>query len=383
MAIRLGQSAEADRYKRGSRNYRGPIFGQQQLPQPSMSIPTGGFMGQNQIGGQSAINIYRAPQPELTPEELDAQQLEERAMQYQKDVGKFNLGQKEAELEKRRAEAEEIASGRNMLNGQAVTRAEMDQYQQAVKQSGAKAQADFNRADPFYNRAKQFIAQNEPPPRPQMPGESQEQYSARVQRYAGQQQNRERRTSQVYNQMKENALIRSIQQFKDDPMGYLMGGGMSGQRTNTIDPDELMNYLGQASQLFKATGQEGNFMDYLLGGKSITRLSKFTEPRSRDNQEYQIRDLAKRTGEDPAVTQASIDRMNAEKKNRQLDLDYITMQKYRADVESGRIDDHLNLLEKDKQAARIKLHQEADNLSLSERRNLSKILSAQTLKVNY
>ena len=339
-------------------------------------------MGQNQIGKQSEINIYRAPQPELTPEELDAQQLEERAMQYQKDVGKFNLGQKEAELEKRRAEAEEIASGRNMLNGQAVTRAEMDQYQQAVKQSGAKAQADFNRADPFYARAKQFIAQNEPPPRPQMPGESQEQYSARVQRYAGQQQNRERRTNQVYNQMKENALIRSIQQFRDDPMSYLMGGRMSGQRTNTIDPDELMNYLGQASQLFKATGQEGNFMDYLLGGKSITPLSKFTDP-SRDNRGYQIRDLAKRTGEDPAVTQASIDRMNAEKESRQLDLDYITMQKYRADVESGRIDDRLNLLEKDKQAARIKLHQEADNLSPSETRNLLKILSAQTLKVNY
>jgi len=373
MALRIGGSAESDKYR--------PIFGQQR-PQPSMSIPMGGFMGQNQIGKQSEINIYRAPQPELTPEELDAQQLEERAMQYQKDVGKFNLGQKEAELEKRRAEAEEIASGRNMLNGQAVTRAEMDQYQQAVKQSGAKAQADFNRADPFYARAKQFIAQNEPPPRPQMPGESQEQYSARVQRYAGQQQNRERRTNQVYNQMKENALIRSIQQFRDDPMSYLMGGEMSGQRTNTIDPDELMNYLGQASQLFKATGQEGNFMDYLLGGKSITPLSKFTDP-SRDNRGYQIRDLAKRTGEDPAVTQASIDRMNAEKESRQLDLDYITMQKYRADVESGRIDDRLNLLEKDKQAARIKLHQEADNLSPSETRNLLKILSAQTLKVNY
>ena len=83
MALRLGQSAEADRYRPGGDRYRGPIFGQQQLPQPSMSIPTGGFMGQNQIGGQSGINIYRAPQPKLTPEELDAQQLEERAMQYQ------------------------------------------------------------------------------------------------------------------------------------------------------------------------------------------------------------------------------------------------------------------------------------------------------------
>ena len=113
-----------------------------------------------------------------------------------------------------------------------------------------------------------------------------------------------------------------------------MGGGMSGQRTKTIAPDELMNYLGKANQMFQLTGGEGNFMDYLLGGKSITRLSKFTDPRYRDNREYQIRDLAKRTGEDPAVTQASIDQMNTEKRNRQLDLDYITMQKSRASAQS-------------------------------------------------
>lgn len=274
-------------------------------------------------------NVPFGGQSPLTPEEEEEQGLEERAAQYQKGVAEFNLGQKEAELEKRRAGAEEIASGKFMLGGKAVSREGMNQYQQKSEQAAARVRAD-NPVDPFYMRARQYIAQNEPPPRPQMPGESQEQYSARVQRYAGQQQNRARRTNQVYNQMKENALIRSIQQFRDDPSGYLMGGGMSGQRTKTIAPDELMNYLGKANQMFQLTGGEGNFMDYLLGGKSITRLSKFTDPRYRDNREYQIRDLAKRNGEDPAVTQASIDQMNAEKSNRQLDLDYITMQKDRA-----------------------------------------------------
>ena len=267
MAIRLGQSAEADRYKRGGRNYRGPIFGQQQLPQPSMSIPTGGFMGQNQIGGQSAINIYRAPQPELTPEELDAQQLEERAMQYQKAVGEFNLGQKEAELEKRRAEAEEIASGRNMFNGQAVTRAEMDQYQQAVKQSGAKAQADFNRENPFYMAAKRSM---EPAPVRKKSTfgefiESEKDYSDRLEEYLSpaNKQAREQEFNQKLNQSRRNALTNSINQFRSDPIGYLLGGG---QGSSTYSPDDLMGYLGQASQLFKATGQEGNFMDFILGG---------------------------------------------------------------------------------------------------------------------
>ena len=268
MALRIGGSAESARYQPGGSNYRGPILGQQQQSSPlqlQYSIPVGGFMGQNQIGGQSGINVYKRPPAPLTPEEEEEQRLEERAAQYQKGVGEFNLGQKEAELEKRIAGAEEIASGKFMLGGKAVSREEMNQYQQKSEQAAARVRAD-NPVDPFYMRARQYIAQNEPPPRPQMPGESQEQYSARVQRYAGQQQNRARRTNQVYNQMKkENALIRSIEQFRDDPTAYLMGGGMSGQRTNTIAPDELMNYLGKANQMFQLTGGEGNFIDNLLG----------------------------------------------------------------------------------------------------------------------
>ena len=260
MAIRIGQPAEADRYRPGGDRYLRSIFGQQQ-PQLSMSIPTGGFMGQNQIGGQSSINIYRAPP---TPEELEAQAFRDRAEKYQQEEAEFNLGQREADLEKRRAEADEIASGKFMLDGQAVSRSDMDQYQKNAERTAAKYRAD-NPIDPFYMRAKKFVAQNFAQLRPRMPGESQEQYQGRTDNYtkstAVKMQNATRR---VYNQMKENALIRSIEQFRDDPTAYLMGGGM-GQRTNTIPPDELMDYLNTSRQMFQMTGGEGNFMDYLLG----------------------------------------------------------------------------------------------------------------------
>ena len=268
MALRIGGSAESARYQPGGRNYRGPILGQQQQSSPlqlQYSIPMGGFMGQNQIGGQSGINVYKRPPAPLTPEEEEEQRLEERAAQYQKGVGEFNLGQKEAELEKRIAEAEEIASGKFMLDGQAVSREGMNQYHQNEAERVAKVRAD-NPIDPFYARARQYVAQNIPSPRPIAPGESQEQFQRRMESYAKntavQAQNV---TQRVYNQMKENALIRSIEQFRDDPTAYLMGGGMSGQRTNTIAPDELMNYLGKANQMFQLTGGEGNFIDNLLG----------------------------------------------------------------------------------------------------------------------
>ena len=85
MAIRIGRSAEADRYALGGDRYRGPIFGQRQSSpyQLSMSIPTGGFMGQNQIGGQSSINVFRKPPPPLTPEQEREKMLEDRTRQYQ------------------------------------------------------------------------------------------------------------------------------------------------------------------------------------------------------------------------------------------------------------------------------------------------------------
>jgi hypothetical protein len=348
---------------RARQNRLNPLFGQQQqkqLLQPSMSIPMGGFMGQNKIGGQSGINIYKAPQPKLTPEELEAQQLEDRAAQYQKELNKFNLGQKEAELGKRRAEAEEIASGRFMLDGQAVTRAEMDRYTKNAKQTAAKFQAE-NPVDPLYVRAKQFVNENFSQVRPKMPGESQEQYQRRVDYHNNNTRVKgENVINRVYNQMKENALIRSIQQFSNDPTAYLMGGNAPGQRTNTLSPDELMNYLQRANQMFQISGKEGNFMDDLLG-------------RSGGIQKRVVKPLSSLLMERTADEQADIDYFNEAR----------YMSKYRADVESGRISDHLNLLEKDKRAARIKLSQEGKNLSPSEMRNLLNTINAKTLKVKY
>ena len=54
-------------------------------------------------------------------------------------------------------------------------------------------------------------------------------------------------------------------------MSYLMGGGEDG---STYSPDALMGYLGKGSQLFKATGQEGNFMDFILGSTPTGAASK-------------------------------------------------------------------------------------------------------------
>ena len=250
---------------RASASRLNPIFGQQQQGN-SYSLPMGGnnFMRANQIGGASRINVFKTPEPELTPEQLEAQQLEERAAQYQQEVAEFNLGQREAELSKQRAEAEEIASGQFMIDGRAVTRAEMDQYQRGVKESEEKEQADFNRENPFYAAAKASMSQA---PQPDQFSNDADYQSAISQYSTGaNKQAREQQFNQSLNELRRNALTKSINQFRDDPMSYLMGGGREG--SSTYSPDALMGHLGQASQLFKATGQEGNFMDFMLGNTS-------------------------------------------------------------------------------------------------------------------
>ena len=266
----LQRREEMNNRLRASANRLNPLFGQQQQ-QSNYSLPMGGgsFMRGNQIGGASRINFYKTPRPEPTPEELEAQQLEDRAAQYQQDVAEFNLGQREAELAKQRAGAEEIASGRNMLNGRAVTRAEMDEYLRGVEQSGAKAQADFARENPFYAATR---ASMEPAPTRRKDNfgrfiESEKKYSDRLEEYLSpaNKRAREQEFLQKLNTARTNALTNSISQFKNDPMGYLLGGG---QGTSTYSPDQLMSYLGQANQLFRSTGQQGNFMDFILGGSS-------------------------------------------------------------------------------------------------------------------
>ena len=241
------------------------IFGQQQQGN-SYSLPMGGnsFMRGNQIGGASRINVFKTPEPELTPEQLLSQQFEDRAGQYQQDVAEFNLGQREAELSKQRAGAEEIASGRFMIDGRAVTRAEMDQYQRGVKESGAEEQANFNRENPFYASARASMPQA---PQPDQFSNDAD-YQSAILEYStdANKQAREQQFNQSLNDSRTSALTKSINQFRDDPMSYLMGGGREG--SSTYSPDALMGYLGQASQLFKATGQEGNFMDFMLGNTS-------------------------------------------------------------------------------------------------------------------
>jgi hypothetical protein len=258
MAIRIGQPAGVGRGPKFRRNYRGPIFGQQQRPQLSMSIPTGGFMGQNQIGGQSAINIYRTPRPALTPEELREQSLEDRAKRYQQEEAEFNIRQREAELAKRKSDAEEVASGQFTIDGQAVTRAEMDQYQRGLERS--------SRNNPLMQDAQYMAAKASMPQAPQRDQFLNEQaYQSAISEYLSpaNKQAREQDFNQKLNQSRRNALRNSINQFRSDPIGYLLGGG---QGTFTYSPDQLLSYLGQANQLFRATGQEGNFMDFILGG---------------------------------------------------------------------------------------------------------------------
>ena len=307
----LRRQQEMNNRLRASANRLNPIFGQQQQGN-SYSLPMGGgsFMRGNQIGGASRINVFNTPKPELTLEQLEAQQLEDRAAKYQQDVAEFNLGQREAELAKQRSGAEEIASGQFMIDGRAVTRAEMDQYQRGVKQSGEKEQADFNRENPFYAAAKASMSQA---PQPDQFSNDAD-YQSAISQYStdANKQAREQQFNQSLNELRRNALTKSINQFRDDPMSYLMGGGREG--SSTYSPDALMGHLGQASQLFKATGQEGNFMDFILGNPTVEdQLSPFEareEKYKQDLREYNLgqneANLAKLQAADGKITSSRL-----------------------------------------------------------------------------
>ena len=218
-------------------------------------------MRANQIGGPSRINVIRMPQanPQLNAGNqsslrppgatfrLGESSFEDRAEKYQQDLAEFNLGQREDELTKRKSEAEEVASGRNMLNGRAVTRAEMDQYLQGLKSS--------SRNNPLMRDAQYMAARGAMTPAPtREANETQETYSARLQEYLSpaNKQRREEQFNKTLSQYRSDALGRSINQFQNDPMGYLLGGG---QDYTTYSPDALMSYLGQANQLSRAVGQ--------------------------------------------------------------------------------------------------------------------------------
>ena len=172
MALRIAGSAESDNYRPGGKFYRGPLLGQQQNEYSHTFIPTGGFAGQNQIGGQSKINIFRK---NPTPEELEEQALRDRAEKYENNLYEYNLGQKEAEL------------ASLMGGGQSPT---------SLMGGG----------------------QNSTTP--------------------------------------NTSIIDSIRGLQNNPSEFFSGGG---------DLGEVTNYLSQANQLFRASGQEGNLMDFVLG----------------------------------------------------------------------------------------------------------------------
>ncbi len=214
MNLRVGRSREADRYAPGGRNYSGPIFGQRQSmfgryspyqrPQRVMSIPTGGFAGRNQIGGQSSINVFRIPPPPLTPEQQREKDLEDRAKRLRQGEAEFELNRREAELEQRRIDAEQIARGKHRIDGRPVSAREM-----------FEATGDYYQQD--YVTPPKVTPQQE----------------------------------------RQNAVQQSLRQFLQDPMQFIFGGGQN--------VGELLSYLNQLNQLFRFTGQEGNFMDFLLG----------------------------------------------------------------------------------------------------------------------
>ena len=210
---------------RASANRLNPIFGQQQQPQLYTSIPRGGFMGENQIGGQSSINVYRAPPPELTPEQQREKMFEDRAKQYQQEMAEFNLGQKEAELE-------ELRRNRIIQEGK-----------------------DRNAAHQIKNRY--YMLDGEP-------------VSAEEMKAASGKYLREYTTPPEVTpeQERTNSIRKSLRQFQQNPMQFLLGGGQN--------VGELLSYINTANQLFKATGQEGDFMDFLLGGSTPRPASSTT-----------------------------------------------------------------------------------------------------------
>ena len=247
MAIRIGRPAEADRYAPGGRNYRGPIFGQQpqlsmfgqyspyQRPQRVMSIPTGGFAGQNQIGGQSSINVFRIPPPPLTPEQQEEKNLEDRARRLQQGEAELELSRREAELEQRRIDAEQIARGKHTIDGRPVSAREM-----------FEVTGDYYQQD--YVTPPKVTPQQE----------------------------------------RQRAVQQSVRQFIQDPMEFIFGGGQN--------VGEVLSYLNQLNQLFRFSGQEGNFMDFLLGSSLARQQPRRSRP-SAEMLAFGRQDLARREEE--------------------------------------------------------------------------------------
>jgi len=265
----LQRREEMNNRLRASANRLNPFFGQQQ-PQLYTSIPRGGFMGQNQIGGQSSINVFRKPPPDvpfggqsplrpapdvpfggqspLRPKPASLMTSEEREKQYQQGAAEFQLSQREAELE-------ELRRNRIIQEGK-----------------------DRNAAHQIKNRY--YMLDGEP-------------VSAEEMKAASGKYLREYTTPPEVTpeQERTNSIRKSLRQFQQNPMQFLLGGGQN--------VGELLNYLNTANQLFKATGQEGNFMDSLFGSlqKSQGNVPRQSLQNKNDVRAAQRQDLLRREEE--------------------------------------------------------------------------------------
>lgn len=162
--------------------------------------------------------------------------------------------QQRAAAQKQLREQEQIASGRFMLNGEAVTFDQMKEYQKRIQ--------DSVQADPMYMAYKQGLG-----------GETGQVFDEQA--YENYQK---RMSDQGYRDYRQDALRSSLEQFQQDPLSYLIGGGQGG---STYSPSDLLEYLGLGQQLFRSTGQEGSFMDFLLGNTQpgVTNPVRGTTPR--------------------------------------------------------------------------------------------------------
>tara|TARA_R110002012_G_scaffold265380_1_gene448768 strand:- start:387 stop:1172 length:786 start_codon:yes stop_codon:yes gene_type:complete len=240
----LQRQQEMNDRLRASANRLNPLFGQQQQGS-SMSIPMGGFMAENKMGGRSAINIYRAPPPALTPEQQREKMFEDRANQYQQEMAEFNLSQREAELE-------ELSRDRRIQEGK-----------------------DRNAAHQIKNRY--YMLDGKPVSAEEMKAAS----GKYLQEYTTPQE-------VTPEQKRTNSIRQSLEQYQQNPMQFLLGGGQN--------VGELLSYLNTANQLFKATGQEGNFMDSLFGSfqKSQGNVPRQSLQNKDDVRAFHAQSLAKR-----------------------------------------------------------------------------------------
>ena len=215
-----------------------------QSPSPQQYKSQGGYKKQMYPGGISILTKAKSPDQEYR-ESLN-RQLEQAA-----------LGQQTKAAEKQLREQQEITSGRFMLNGQAVTSDQMREYQKRIQESV--------KDDPMYMAYKKRLGVV---PAKQISSE---------QDYKDYLENRA--SDRGFQDYQEKALRSSLEQFQQDPLSYLVGGGQGG---STYNPSDLLEYLGLGQQLFRATGQEGNFMDFLLGGAQPNA----TQPKPRSPQGY-------------------------------------------------------------------------------------------------